>query len=95
MEPSRKPQNFVKDLRDKHQEDRNKTKGKGRVKFNDLDPMDPASYSDISRGSWSTGLATGDEAKSGVDATASGPLFQMRPYPNPGSVLRANINSKE
>lgn len=49
MEPSRKPQNFVKDLRDKHQEDRNKTKGKGRVKFNDLDPMDPASYSDISR----------------------------------------------
>lgn len=39
------------------------------------------------RGSWSDGLAV--EAKSGVDTTASGPLFQMRPYPNPGAVLRA------
>jgi polyglutamine-binding protein 1 len=49
MESSRKPSNFVKDMREKHQEDRNKVKGKGRVKFNDLDPMDPASYSDIPR----------------------------------------------
>ena len=37
------------EMREKVQEDRNKTKGKGRVKFNDLDPMDPASYSDIAR----------------------------------------------
>ena len=37
------------EIREKLQEDRNKTKGKGRVKFNDLDPMDPASYSDIPR----------------------------------------------
>ena len=29
-------------------------------------------------------------AKTGVDVTASGPLFQQRPYPNPGAVLRAN-----
>lgn len=49
MEPARKPPNFVKDLREKNQEDRNKSKGKGRVTFNDLDPMDPASYSDIPR----------------------------------------------
>jgi len=26
---------------------------------------------------------------SGVDTTASGPLFQMRPYPSPGAILRA------
>lgn len=41
----------------------------------------------IPRGSWSDGLTV--EAKSGVDTTASGPLFQMRPYPSPGAVLRA------
>lgn len=39
------------------------------------------------RGSWNDGLTV--EAKSGVDTTASGPLFQMRPYPSPGAVLRA------
>jgi len=86
---AKKPFNHS-EIREKLQEDRNKTKGKGRVKFNDLDPMDPASYSDIPRGSWSTGLASGDEAKTGVDSTASGPLFQMRPYPSPGAILRAN-----
>nr|CAG4647253.1 EOG090X0A6P [Megafenestra aurita] len=95
MEPARKPPNFVKDLREKNQEDRNKSKGKGRVTFNDLDPMDPASYSDIPRGTWSTGLVSGDEAKTGVDATASGPLFQMRPYPSPGAILRANATVPE
>jgi len=56
-----------------------------------LDPMDPASYSDIPRGKWSDGLPTqAAEAKTGVDSTASGVLFQMRPYPSPGAVLRAN-----
>ena len=30
------------------------------------------------------------EAKTGVDTTANGPLFQMRPYPSPGAILRAN-----
>lgn len=49
MEPTRKPPSFAKDIREKYQEDKNKAKGKGRVKFNDLDPMDPASYSDIPR----------------------------------------------
>ena len=34
------------------------------------------------------------EAKTGVDTTASGPLFQQRPYPSPGAVLRANKASK-
>ncbi|CAH8431383.1 unnamed protein product [Schistosoma bovis] len=62
-----------------------------------LDPMDPASYGDIPRGTWSSGLegVTGaPSAKTGVDSTASGPLFQQRPYPNPGDVLRANAAAK-
>lgn len=68
---------------------------KRKAKFNDddaLDPMDPAAYSDVPRGSWSVGLPTGGDAKTGVDSTASGPLFQQRPYPSPGAILRANAN---
>ena len=42
------------------------------------------------RGTWTTGLIKKGEAKTGVDTTANGPLFQMRPYPSPGAVLRAN-----
>ena len=45
---TKKLHHFV-EQREKQQEERNKSKGKGRVKFNDLDPMDPASYSDIPR----------------------------------------------
>ncbi|XP_050521888.1 polyglutamine-binding protein 1 [Daktulosphaira vitifoliae] len=63
------------------------------IKSNDLDPMDPAAYSDIARGSWNDGLAV--ETKTGVDTTASGPLFQMRPYPSPGAVLRATSNQSK
>lgn len=61
---------------------------KPRVKDNDLDPMDPASYSDIPRGNWTSGLDS--HAKTGVDTTASGSLYQMRPYPAPGAILAAN-----
>lgn len=46
------------------------------------------------RGTWSTGLLQKGEAKTGVDTTASGPLFQMRPYPNPGAVLKMNKETK-
>ncbi|KAH3818731.1 polyglutamine-binding protein 1-like [Dreissena polymorpha] len=63
--------------------------GRGRQR-DDLDPMDPAAYSDIPRGGWSAGLERSGDAKTGVDSTASGPLFQQRPYPSPGAVLRAN-----
>jgi polyglutamine-binding protein 1 len=73
--------------------DRNRerqTKGRTVRKTNDLDPMDPSAYSDIPRGKWSDGLDKKGDVKSGVDSTASGPLFQMRPYPNPGAVLRMN-----
>lgn len=44
----------------------------------------------VFRGTWSSGLEMKGSAKTGVDVTASGPLFQQRPYPNPGAVLRAN-----
>ncbi|KAI6172463.1 Golgi-specific brefeldin A-resistance guanine nucleotide exchange factor 1 [Aphelenchoides besseyi] len=56
-----------------------------------MDPMDPASYSDAPAGNWSTGLTS--EAKTGVDVTATGPLFQSRPYPNPGAILRKKEQS--
>lgn len=59
-----------------------------------LDPMDPAAYSDIPRGTWSSGLETRSEAKTGADTTAAGPLFQMRPYPSPGAILAANAKTK-
>ncbi|XP_015792304.1 polyglutamine-binding protein 1 [Tetranychus urticae] len=56
---------------------------------NDLDPMDPASYSDsCPRGRWSDGLET--KVKAGADATVTGTAYQARPYPNPGAVLRMN-----
>lgn len=63
-------------------------KRRHRLKDNDLDPMDPASYSDIPRGNWTAGLET--HARTGVDTTASGSLYQMRPYPAPGAILAAN-----
>ena len=44
------------------------------------------------RGTWKSGLDGADEAVTGVDTTASGPLFQQRPYPSPGDILRANMN---
>lgn len=54
-----------------------------------LDPMDPAAYSDVPRGKWSSGLDTqGEDAVTGADVTASGALFQSRPYPSPGAILR-------
>jgi len=49
---------------------------------------------DVCRGSWSSGLETRDSAKTGADVTASGPLFQQRPYPSPGAVLRMNKEKK-
>ncbi|XP_013866442.1 polyglutamine-binding protein 1 isoform X2 [Austrofundulus limnaeus] len=59
-------------------------------KDDEMDPMDPSAYSDAPRGSWSSGLPKRNEAKTGADTTAAGPLFQQRPYPSPGAVLRAN-----
>lgn len=47
------------------------------------------------RGGWSEGLDQRGKAKTGVDTTASGPLFQQRPYPSPGDILRANQGLKK
>lgn len=71
-----------------------RSENKDNKKDRTLDPMDPASYSDIPRGKWSDGLARHNEAKTGADTTASGPLYQMRPYPSPGAVLRSNRANK-
>nr|XP_022296318.1 polyglutamine-binding protein 1-like [Crassostrea virginica]XP_022301575.1 polyglutamine-binding protein 1-like [Crassostrea virginica] len=69
----------------------NDNRGRGRKRQKEeLDPMDPASYSEVPRGTWSTGLASRGDAKTGADTTASGPLFQQRPYPSPGEILRRN-----
>ncbi|KAK1291818.1 hypothetical protein QJS10_CPB17g01471 [Acorus calamus] len=54
----------------------------------ELDPMDPSSYSDAPRGGWVVGLK-GVQPRA-ADTTATGPLFQQRPYPSPGVVLRKN-----
>ena len=53
-----------------------------------LDPMDPSSYSDAPHGKWGSGLS-GNQPRAG-DTTAGGSLYQSRPYPAPGSVLRQN-----
>lgn len=52
------------------------------------DPMDPSSYSDAPKGGWTSGMD--GFQPSAADSTASGPLFQSRPYPSPSAVLRAN-----
>lgn len=52
-------------------------------------------YFYLHRGNWSTGLPKRNEAKTGADTTAAGPLFQQRPYPSPGAVLRANAANKK
>jgi len=67
-----------------------KRKIAGKMLSYDADPMDPSSYSDVPRGNWASGLDIKGKAKTGVDETASGELFQMRPYPSPGDVLRMN-----
>mmetsp|Transcript_28952 Transcript_28952/g.63366 ORF Transcript_28952/g.63366 Transcript_28952/m.63366 type:complete len:87 (+) Transcript_28952:1-261(+) len=54
-----------------------------------MDPMDPSSYSDAPQGGWSIGLQ-GAQPRA-ADTTASGPLFQQRPYPSPGAVIKRNM----
>jgi len=94
-EEDRRLQEKRKREKEKRKEEEKKLKEKRKKKEEEaLDPMDPAAYSDVPRGTWSTGLPDQATAKSGVDGTASGPLFQQRPYPNPGAVLRANAAAR-
>jgi len=65
-----------------------------RAKKRGIDPMDPAAYGDnVPTGKWSMGLESVTDAKTGADVTASGPLFQSRPYPAPGAILRKNVEA--
>ncbi|KAL1497015.1 hypothetical protein ABEB36_008046 [Hypothenemus hampei] len=76
-----------RDRDDHHKRDRDK-----RKREEPLDPMDPAAYSDVPQGTWSDGLETN---KARADNTASGVLFQQRPYPAPGAVLAANKEKED
>eukprot|EP00112_Aurelia_sp_Birch-Aquarium-sp1_P013529 Seg2873.2 transcript_id=Seg2873.2/GoldUCD/mRNA.D3Y31 product="Polyglutamine-binding protein 1" protein_id=Seg2873.2/GoldUCD/D3Y31 len=78
---------LLKAQRDKGRTNPYKSKNNKRE---ELDPMDPAAYSDVPRGDWNSGLREDRDVKTGVDTTANGPLFQQRPYPSPGEVLRRN-----
>lgn len=73
-----------------HERKKNRSRQKG-----EFDPMDPSSYSDAPVGNWSSGLKKLDDAKTGVDSTANGPLFQQRPYPSPGEVLSRNKQARQ
>ncbi|CAN0565931.1 unnamed protein product, partial [Ectocarpus sp. 12 AP-2014] len=57
--------------------DSNRPKKKGRGSW-EIDPLDPTGKTG---GKWSDGLRM-------ADSTASGPLWQQRPYPAPGKILR-------
>lgn len=93
-----------RDYRDRHHRDRrdrdrrdderrrydDKDRNRRRMRNDHLDPMDPSAYSDIPRGTWSDGL----DNKLKADSTASGALYQQRPYPSPGDVLSGNKKFK-
>lgn len=78
------------DLKNKSKTD---TGNKKQKKALANDPMDPSSYSDCPKGKWSDGLEIG--SKNSADDTASGPLFQTRPYPSPGQILKTNSKTSE
>ncbi|XP_071703438.1 uncharacterized protein [Rutidosis leptorrhynchoides] len=67
------------------------SKKRSHAEDDELDPMDPSSYSDAPRGGWVVGLK-GVQPRA-ADTTATGPLFQQRPYPSPGAVLRKNAEA--
>uniref|UniRef100_A0A914S6W1 Polyglutamine-binding protein 1 n=1 Tax=Parascaris equorum TaxID=6256 RepID=A0A914S6W1_PAREQ len=74
-------------------DDRSRRKNENRLNGTDSDEERRPELSDRDRlsktcetGTWSTGLHAHD--RTGADVTASGPLFQQRPYPAPGAVLR-------
>ncbi|RLN55522.1 hypothetical protein BBJ28_00002765 [Nothophytophthora sp. Chile5] len=53
-----------------------------------IDPMDPTGRG----GKWSDGLV--DPSERAADSTVTGPLYQQRPYPAPGQVLRKEAERK-
>ncbi|KAE9547502.1 hypothetical protein FO519_009287 [Halicephalobus sp. NKZ332] len=62
-----------------------------RAKRRGIDPMDPAAYGDnVPVGGWATGINR--EMAEAADDSVSGALFEKRPYPAPGAILRKNMN---
>ncbi|CAN0095204.1 unnamed protein product [Ascophyllum nodosum] len=60
-----------------------RSKKRGRGDTREIDPLDPTGKQG---GKWSDGLVQVGERM--ADSTASGPLWQQRPYPAPGKILR-------
>jgi len=57
-------------------------KGQKRGRVDKIDPLDPTPFG----GKWSDALLT--QGERAADTTATGPLYQQRPYPAPGKILR-------
>lgn len=78
----------VKPPKPKPQIQSRKWSRKSRMGDGPDDPMDPSSYSDVPRGTWSSGLEVENKGRGG-DSTMTGG-FQQRPYPAPGAILEMN-----
>eukprot|EP01038_Epipyxis_sp_PR26KG_P009990 gene9990-13442_t len=66
----------------------NKSNNSNKRKVQEIDPLDPTG----GKGKWSSGLAKDGKM---ADSTAGGPLWQQRPYPAPGQIMRQqNPNNK-
>lgn len=85
--PSSRSHKRDSDKDDRHRKDERDKYSYKKKRPDILDPMDPASYSDIAPGTWADGL---ENNRSSADNTASGVLYQQRPYPSPGEVLSNN-----
>ena len=73
---------------DKKEQKKRKEREERQTKFafqknRKVDPMDPTGEGAPAKGQG--GYMEGERM---ADSTATGPLFQQRPYPAPGSVLR-------
>ena len=78
----------------RHESSKSSSRKRANKDNDAFDPMDPSSYSDAPKGKWNSGMKKSDDAKTGVDSTANGPLFQQRPYPSPGEVLSRNKKAR-
>lgn len=75
---------------DRREERRRRKNKKGGGEDDEVDPMDPTGNK---KGKWTDGMINMGERM--ADSTASGPLWQQRPYPAPGQVLRGLAKPKE
>jgi polyglutamine-binding protein 1 len=65
-----------------------------RARKRGIDPMDPAAYGDnVPVGGWSSGMNS--DIAEAADDSATGALFEKRPYPAPGAILAARKKNAE